>query len=172
MYRTESIPKIYSIAQCTKFPFQRVFICPNRTPDKSVTSVLLRRWNLPKISERATLNVFSITPCTGLQTRWFLMRWNGNLMELLNISFSSSVHLWTRSQIDENNNIHRGIWRGWCFILQFFNMTSLFIIRALSTWLVKIGSSPDMCFFKVISLTKCKAWSRFTKLIVNIRVHN
>jgi hypothetical protein len=47
----------------------------------------------PEISERATLNVFSITPCTGLQTRWFLMRWNGNLMELLNISFSSFVHL-------------------------------------------------------------------------------
>jgi hypothetical protein len=31
---------------------------------------------------------------------------------------------------------------------------------------------PDMCFFKVISLTKRKAWSRFTKLIVNMRVHN
>jgi hypothetical protein len=47
----------------------------------------------PEISERATLNVFSITPCTGLQTCWFLMRWNGNLMELLDISFSSFVHL-------------------------------------------------------------------------------
>jgi hypothetical protein len=47
----------------------------------------------PEISERATLNVFSITPCTGLQTCWFLMRWNGNLMELPNISFSSFVHL-------------------------------------------------------------------------------
>jgi hypothetical protein len=47
----------------------------------------------PEISERATLNVFSITPCTGLQTRWFLMRWNGNLMELLDISFSPFVHL-------------------------------------------------------------------------------
>jgi hypothetical protein len=27
----------------------------------------------PEISERATLNVFFITPCTGLQTRWFIM---------------------------------------------------------------------------------------------------
>jgi hypothetical protein len=44
--RTESVPKIYSIAQCTKFPFQRVFICPNRTPDKIATSVLRRRWHL------------------------------------------------------------------------------------------------------------------------------
>jgi hypothetical protein len=37
------------------------------------------------------------------------------------------------------------------------SMTSLFIIQALSIWLVKIGPSPDMCFFKVISLTKRKA---------------
>jgi hypothetical protein len=47
----------------------------------------------PEISERATLNVLSVTPCTGLQTRWFLMRWNGNLMELLDTSFSPFVHL-------------------------------------------------------------------------------
>jgi hypothetical protein len=42
MSRTETIPKLYSIVQCTKFTFQRVFICPNRTPDKRVTFVLLR----------------------------------------------------------------------------------------------------------------------------------
>jgi hypothetical protein len=36
-------------------------------------------------------------------------------------------------------------------------MTSFFIIQALSTWLVKISPSPDMCFFKVNSLTKHKA---------------
>jgi hypothetical protein len=46
MSRTESIPKLYPNAQCTKFPFQGVFIFPNRTPDKRVTSVLLRPWNL------------------------------------------------------------------------------------------------------------------------------
>jgi hypothetical protein len=37
------------------------------------------------------------------------------------------------------------------------SMTSHFIIQVLSTWLVQIGPSPDMCFFKVISLTKRKA---------------
>jgi hypothetical protein len=37
------------------------------------------------------------------------------------------------------------------------SMTSLFIIQALSTWLVKIWPSPDMLFFTVISLTKRKA---------------
>jgi hypothetical protein len=46
MSRTESIPKLYSIAHCTKFPFQRAFIYPNRTPDKRVTSVLLQWRNL------------------------------------------------------------------------------------------------------------------------------
>jgi hypothetical protein len=122
----------------------------------------------PEISECATLNVFSITTCMGLKTCWFLMRWDGNLMELLDISF---VHLWTSSQIDEDSSIHCGIWRGWWFILQLFKH-DFFIIQALSTWLVKIGPFPDMCFFKVISLTKRKAWLRFTKLIVNIRVHN
>jgi hypothetical protein len=48
----------------------------------------------PEISERAKLNVFSITPCTGLQTCWFLMRWNGNLMDLLDIF----LHLYTSEQ--------------------------------------------------------------------------
>jgi hypothetical protein len=47
----------------------------------------------PEISERATLNAFSITPWTGLQTCLFLMHWNGYLMKLLNISFSPFVHL-------------------------------------------------------------------------------
>jgi hypothetical protein len=49
-----------------------------------------------------------------------LMHWNVNLMELLDISFSSFVHLWTSSQIDEDSSIHCRIWRGWCFILQLF----------------------------------------------------
>jgi hypothetical protein len=39
----------------------------------------------------------------------------------------------------------------------YLGMTSLFVIQALSTWLVKIEPSPDMFFFKVISLTKHKA---------------
>jgi hypothetical protein len=105
-----------SLIHCTmhKIFFQQVFICPNQTPNKRVTSILLRRWNLSwNFRICATLNVFSITPCTCLQIRWFLMCWNGNLMELLNILFSSFVHLWTSSQIDEDSSIHRGIWRGW-----------------------------------------------------------
>jgi hypothetical protein len=60
----------------------------------------------PEISECATLNVFSMAPCTGLQIHWFLMRWNGNFMELMNITFSSFVHLRTSSKIEDESNIH------------------------------------------------------------------
>jgi flagellar biosynthesis protein FlhB len=48
---------------------------------------------------RATLNVSTISPCTGLQNWWFLMHWKEGLKELLNIKFSFIVHLWTCAQI-------------------------------------------------------------------------
>jgi hypothetical protein len=82
----------------------------------------------PGISEHETLNIFSITPCTGLQIRWFLMQWDENLMSLLNLSFSSFVHLWTSSQKDEDSSIHRGISRSWWFILQFFRHDFSFLL--------------------------------------------
>jgi hypothetical protein len=43
------------------------------------------------------------------------------------------------------------------YLATLLGMTSFLIIRALSKWLVKIGLSPYMYFFKVISLTKRKA---------------
>jgi hypothetical protein len=51
------------------------------------------------ISDCAALNVFAISPCTGLQNWWFLMHWKEGLKELLNIKFSSILHLWTCAQI-------------------------------------------------------------------------
>jgi hypothetical protein len=51
------------------------------------------------ISDCATLNVFVISPCTSFQNWWFLIRWKEGLKELLNIKFSSIVHLWTCAQI-------------------------------------------------------------------------
>jgi hypothetical protein len=89
---TESIPNL-SIAQFTKFPFQRVFISQIGLRTRELRPFYFGDEICPEISERATLNVFSITPCTGLQIHWFLMRWNGNLMELLNTSFYLFVHL-------------------------------------------------------------------------------
>jgi hypothetical protein len=43
------------------------------------------------ISDCATLNVFAISPCTGLQNWWFLMCLKEGLKEILNIKFSSIV---------------------------------------------------------------------------------
>jgi hypothetical protein len=51
------------------------------------------------ISDWAALNVSAISPCTGLQNWWSLMRWKWDLSELLNINFYSIVHLWARVQI-------------------------------------------------------------------------
>jgi hypothetical protein len=51
------------------------------------------------ISGCATLNVCAISPCTGLQNRWSLMRWKEGLKDLMNINFSSIVNLWTCAQI-------------------------------------------------------------------------
>jgi hypothetical protein len=51
------------------------------------------------ISNCAALNDSTLSLCTGFQNWWFLMRWKGGLNELLNINFSSIVHLWTHAQI-------------------------------------------------------------------------
>jgi len=82
---------------------------------------LSQRCNLSRrISERATSNVLAISPCTGLQIHWSWMRWNGNLMELLNINFLLLVQLWTCSQIDENSCVLLGFRRCWRSWLKFF----------------------------------------------------
>ena len=119
--RTEPVLKHCSIAKCTNFPFQRVLIRPKLIPNKRVVSILSQRCNLSRrISERATSNVLAISPCTGLQIHWSWMRWNGNLMELLNINFLLLVQLWTCSQIDENSCVLLGFRRCWRSWLKFF----------------------------------------------------
>ena len=66
--RTEPVLKYCSIAKYTNFPFQRVLICPKLIPNKRVMSILSQRYNLSRrISERATSNVLTISPYTGLQ---------------------------------------------------------------------------------------------------------
>jgi hypothetical protein len=112
MSRTECIPKLYTIAQCTKCPFQRVFICPNQTLDKRVTSVLLWRWNLSWNFRTRNAQCFLHNSLHGSSNSLVLDALEWQLDGALNISFSSFVHLWTRSQIDEDSNIHHGIWRG------------------------------------------------------------
>ena len=120
IYRTEPIPKHCSIAKCTNFSFQRVLIRPKLIPNKKVMSILSQRCNLFRISGRASSKLFAISPCTGLQIHWSWMRWNENLMELLNINFLLLVQLWTCSQIDENSCVLLGFRRCWRSWLKFF----------------------------------------------------
>jgi hypothetical protein len=91
--RTESILKLYSIAQCTNFLSNESSFAQIGLRTRELRPFYFGDEICPEILERATLNVFSITPRTGLQTCWLLMRCNGNLMELLDISFSPFVHL-------------------------------------------------------------------------------
>jgi hypothetical protein len=65
-----------------------------------------------------------------------------------------------------------GIWRGWWFILQHFRHEFSFHYSSLVMLVSENRAFPDICLFKVISLTKRKAWSRFTKFVVNTHVHN
>jgi hypothetical protein len=51
------------------------------------------------IPDCATLNVSAISPCTGCQNWWFLMRWKEGLKELLNMNFCSIVHLLSCAQL-------------------------------------------------------------------------
>jgi hypothetical protein len=92
MSRTESIPKIYSVAQAQNFLSNESLFAQIRLRTKELRPFYFGDEICPEISERGTLNIFSITPCTGLQTRWFLMHWNINFMELVIISFSSFAH--------------------------------------------------------------------------------
>jgi hypothetical protein len=164
---------LYSIAQCTKFPFQWIFICPNQTPDKRVTSVLLRWWNLSWNFRTRNTQCFLHNSLHGSSNslvldalEWYLDGASGYLIFFICTPLNKLLNWWRQQH---------PLWdleRLMIYLATLLGMTSFLIIRALSTWLVKIRPSPDMCFFKVISLTKHKAWSRFTKLIVNIRVHN
>jgi hypothetical protein len=54
------------------------------------------------ISDCTSLNVFAITPCTGLQIHRSWMRWNRNLMELLIFNFLFLEHVsWSSKLIKQ-----------------------------------------------------------------------
>jgi hypothetical protein len=172
MSRIESILKLYSIAQFTEFPFQGVFICPNQTLDKRVTSVLLRRWNLSWNFRTRNAQCFIHNSLHGSSNSLVL---DASEWQLDGASeYLILLHLYTSEQALKLMKTATSI-AGFTEVDDLswnrLGMTTLLIIRALSTRLVKIGP-PNMCFFKVISLTKHKAWSKFRKFIVNIRVHN
>ena len=46
---------------------------------------------VPKFPERTTFNVLAIPACRNLRLTWFLIRWDGNFVELLNMNRSEDV---------------------------------------------------------------------------------
>ena len=58
-----------------------------------------------KFSECTTFNILAISACRNLRLTWFLIRWDGNFVELLSIQknmllFASEVE----QNIDDNND--------------------------------------------------------------------
>jgi hypothetical protein len=88
-----------------KLPFQRVVIRFKRSPNEGVMPVsLLALRAVQKFPECTTFNVLAIPACRNLRLTWFLICWDGNFVELLNIQnmllFASEVE----QNIDDNND--------------------------------------------------------------------
>ena len=68
---------------------------------------LLALGAVQKFSECTAFNVLAIAACRNLRLTWFLICWNGNFVELLNIKnmllFTSEVE----HNIDDNNDFLR-----------------------------------------------------------------
>jgi hypothetical protein len=140
MLRKESIPKLYLIAQCTKFLFQRVLICPNRPPDKRVMSVLLRWWNLSWNFRTRNAQCFLHNSLHGSSN---LLVLDASVRQLDGASgyliFFTCTPLNKLSNWWRQQHPLRDLEMLMIYLATLLGMTSFLIIRALSTWLVKIG---------------------------------
>ena len=87
VYSTEHIPKYRSIENFMKLSFQQVVIR---------FTLVLRA--VQKISECTTFDVLAITFCGKLRLTSFLIRWNWNFVELLNIQKYTTIFFWGRAE--------------------------------------------------------------------------
>ena len=95
VYSTEHIPKYSTIENFMKLPFQRVVIRFKRSLNEGVMHVsLLALRAVQKFPECTTFNVLAIPACRNLWLTWFLIRWNGNFVELLNNQKYAAICLW------------------------------------------------------------------------------
>jgi hypothetical protein len=77
-----------------KLSFHQVFIHPQRTQSSELCPFYSGVAICPKlISDCISLNVFAISPCTGLQIHRSWMRWNWHSMELLIFNFFFLEHV-------------------------------------------------------------------------------
>jgi hypothetical protein len=74
------------------------------------------------------------------------------------------------SKFDKNNDI---VWRWWRSSLHLFlGTTSLHIFLSMSYMVSKLWVCPDMCSFKVTSLTNRKSRFIFAQGIIDLWIHN
>jgi hypothetical protein len=86
-------------AWCMKFSFHQVFIHPKGLRSSELCPFYSGAAICPRlISDCTSLNVFVISPCTGLKIHRSWMRWNWHLMELLIFNFFFLEHVWTGPQ--------------------------------------------------------------------------
>ena len=98
VYSTEHIPKYRSIEMFMKLPFQRVVIHLKPRPNEGVMPVsLLALRAVQKFSDCTTFNVLTIHACRNLWLTWFLICWNGNFVEILNIQKYAAIYFWGRA---------------------------------------------------------------------------
>ena len=98
VYSTEHIPKYSSIEKFMKLPFQRVVIRFKRSPNEGVMPVsLLALRAVQKFPECTSFNVLAIPACRNLRLTSFLIRWDGNFVELLNIQKYAAICFWGRA---------------------------------------------------------------------------
>ena len=167
-------PNNWSNARCTKSPFQQVFICPKRIPIEGVMPLFPRHYNLPRADFSTCISdVWDIAPPVGLQLYRSWMRWTEDLMEILNIQLSCIVNLWTCAQkLMGLSDVRSWKLKMLMMVFKILGTVSLLIIWvSCSAWLVKFGASSDMCSFRVMSLTKRKARSRFAIICKHMQ-HN
>jgi hypothetical protein len=77
-------------------------------------------------------------------------------MELLNISFSAFVHSERALKLRKTATSIAGFGEVDDLFCNSLGMTSLFIIQALSTWLVKIGAFPKCASLRSLASPSAK----------------
>ena len=155
-------------AWCMKLSFHQVFIHPQRTPIEWAMPVLLQRCNLSKADFRPrSAQCFCHISLYGSS--------NLSILEVLEsardgasdfIFFLPCTCLTRSSKLMKTATSALEIRRRRCTGLQFlWGMASLLLIKvSWPAWLVKLGFTPDICSFKVTSLTKAQSKSKFCKM--------
>ena len=91
VHSTKHIPKYSSIKIFMKLPFQRVVIRFKWSPNESYDRFTLALRAVQKFLECTTFNVLAIPACRNIRLTWFLIRLDGNFVELLNIQKYAAI---------------------------------------------------------------------------------